>query len=202
MIIGPKYKIARRLNAPIFEKTQNQKFAISLARRGKEGGKPKNKTNFGRQLTEKQKGRFTYGVSERQFSNYAKMALSKKGSNPGEKLLQMLEGRLDNVVYRLGLATTRRFARQMVSHGHIIVNGRKVNIPSYQVSVDAVVGIRKGSLNSKLFATLEERLKTYTSPAWLRFDFDKKEGAVVGVPTVAPTDILFDAKTVLEFYSR
>lgn len=202
MIIGPKYKIARRLNAPIFEKTQNQKYALSLARKGKNAPRPKAKTNFGRQLTEKQKARFTYGMTERQFSNYAKAALAKKGANSTEKLLQTLEGRLDNVVYRLGLATTRRFARQMVSHGHITVNGRKVNIPSYQVSVGEVIAVRKGSTTTKLFVTLEERLKTYTSPAWLTFDLDKKEGTVTGVPTVAVSDILFDPQAVLEFYSR
>jgi small subunit ribosomal protein S4 len=201
MILGPKYKIARRLNAPIFEKTQTQKYAMSLARRGKEGSRPKTKTNFGRQLTEKQKARFTYGMNERQFSNYAKSALAKK-ANPSEKLVETLESRLDNVIYRLGIASTRRFARQIVSHGHIVVNGKKLNIPSYLVSVGDVITIRKGSQGSKIFTVLEEKLKTYTTPAWLSFDVEKKEGTVNGVPKVAATDLLFDPKTVLEFYSR
>ncbi len=202
MIIGPKYKIARRLNAPVFEKTQTQKYALSLARKGKGEGRPKAKSNFGRQLNEKQKARFTYGVTERQFSNYAKAALAKKGVDSALKLTQLLEGRLDNVIYRLGLASTRRFARQMVSHGHITINGRKVNIPSYQISVNDVIGIRKGSQNSKLFANLDEKFKTHTTPAWLSFDIEKKEGTVSGIPTVAVTDLLFDPKAVLEFYSR
>ncbi len=204
MIIGPKYKIARRLNAPVFEKTQTQKYALSQARRSKskDAGRPKAKSNFGRQLNEKQKARFTYGISERQFSKYVKNLLTKKGTNPAEKLLETLENRLDNVIYRLGFATTRRFARQMVSHGHVVVNGVKVNIPSYQVSVGEVIKAREGSLKTKLFATLEEKHKTYTVPSWLAFDIEKKEGKVQGVPKVGPGDLLFDPKAVLEFYSR
>ncbi len=202
MILGPKYKIARRLNAPIFEKTQTAKYAASLARKTKDAGRPKNKTNYGRQLTEKQKARFTYGMTERQFGNYVAKAVARKGVNPVEKLLELLESRLDNVIYRLGMASTRRFARQMVSHGHITVNGGKVTIPSYQVSLGEVIAVRKGSQNTKLFANLEEKMKTYTTPAWLAFDLEKREGKIQGVPKLVATDLLFDPKVVLEFYSR
>lgn len=201
MKLGPKYKIARRLGAPVFEKTQTQKYAMSLARKGKSKGKPKTKTDFGIGLNEKQKARYTYGVNERQFSNYIQKAIEKRG-NSGERLLSLLEGRLDNVVLRLGLATTRSFARQMVSHGHITVNKKIVTIPSLQVSVGDVIGIREGSKKKPLFANFEERFKTIKLPAWLKFDISKKEGVVEGVPTIAKDQLLFDVGQVLEFYSR
>ena len=203
MIIGPKYKIARRLNAPIFEKTQTQKYALSQERRAKASkSRPKAKTNYGRQLNEKQKARFTYGVSEKQFSKYVNVVMAKKGVNQVEHLLEILENRFDNVVYRLGLASTRRFARQMVSHGHFMVNGRKLNIPSYQVALGDVITVRPGSAKTKLFANLEEKLKTHTTPAWLSFDQEKVVAKVEGAPKLVATDLLFDPKTVLEFYSR
>jgi small subunit ribosomal protein S4 len=202
MKLGPKYKIARRLGAPVFEKTQTQKYAMSLARKGKsKSKKPRAKTDFGIGLNEKQKARFTYLVNERQFGNYIQKAIEKKG-NSGDRLIQLLEGRLDNVVLRLGLATTRSFARQMVSHGHITVNKRAVTIPSFQVSVGDVIGIREGSKKKPLFANLEERFKTIKLPAWLKVDINKKEGVVEGVPTVAKDQLLFDVGQVLEFYSR
>jgi len=202
MKIGPKYKIARRLGAPVFEKTQTQKYVLSLARKSKtKGKKPRAKSDYGLGLNEKQKARYSYGLSERQFSNYIESAVSKQG-NSGEKLLQLLEGRLDNVVLRLNLANTRQFARQMVSHGHITVNNKKVTIPSYQVSVGDVIGIREGSKKKPLFATLEERLKTVKFPSWLKFDIQKKEGVVDGAPRIGKDEVLFDVGAVLEFYSR
>src|ERR1035437_2481876 len=156
MIIGPKYKIARRLNAPVFEKTQTPKYALSLSRKTKTSkGRPKAKTNYGRQLDEKQKARYTYGINDRQFSKYVKHILATKGINHSEKLLETLENRLDNIVYRTGLATTRRFARQMVSHGHITVNSRRVTVPSFQASIGDVVSVRTHSLKSNLFTTLD-----------------------------------------------
>ena len=203
MIIGPKYKIARRLNAPVFEKTQTPKYAASLARK-KQGdkGRPKAKTNYGRQLDEKQKARFTYGISDRQFSKYAKHVLATKGIDQAARLTETLENRLDNVVYRTGLAVTRRFARQMVSHGHIMVNDRRVTVPSMQVSIGDVISVRPNSLKSNLFTKLDERMKTYTTPSWLKFDVEKRSAKVQGVPKVTLGDLLFDPKAVLEFYSR
>ena len=203
MIIGPKYKIARRLNAPVFEKTQTPKYALSLTRKSKaDKGRPKAKTNYGRQLDEKQKARYTYGINDRQFSKYVKHILATSGINQAERLIETLENRLDNIVYRTGLAATRRFARQMVSHGHITVNGRRVTVPSFQAKVGDLVGVRINSLKSKLFETLDERHKTYTTPAWLSFDLEKRSAKVQGVPKVGPGDLLFDPKAVLEFYSR
>src|SRR5438128_843190 len=133
MIIGPKYKIARRLGAPIFEKTQGQKYALHLERKGKKRGFSKPKSEYGIQMNEKQKARFTYGLSEKQFSNYVKEALSKKSSNASGMIFEFLETRLDNIIYRLGFAPTRLGARQMVSHGHIAVNGKRVTVPSKRV---------------------------------------------------------------------
>jgi len=202
MIIGPKYKIARRLGAPVFEKTQTQKYANTLARKSKsKKSKPRAKSDYALGLNEKQKARFSYGVNERQFSKYVNEAMEKKG-NSGERLLQTLESRLDNVVLRIGLATTRSFARQMVSHGHITVNGKAVTIPSYRVSVGDKIGIREGSKKKPLFATLDERMKTVKIPAWLKFNIEKKEGVVDGAPKINPTELLFSVGAVLEFYSR
>src|SRR5690348_2193115 len=128
MLLGPKYKICKRLGASVFEKCQTQKFQLAEARaprktRGRRGG-----SDFGTQLLEKQKARFTYGLSESQFSRYVHEAMEKKGKDSVIGLLTRLESRLDNVIYRAGFVKTRRAARQMVSHGHVLVNGRRVNV--------------------------------------------------------------------------
>src|SRR6185312_9992594 len=125
MKIGPKYKIAKRLGASVFEKTQGQKFAIAQERTARNKPRGRGATEYGKQLLEKQKVRITYGISERQFGNYVAEAMATHGANPAELLHRLLELRLDNVIYRLGLAPTRRAARQMVSHGHITVDGVK-----------------------------------------------------------------------------
>lgn len=203
MIIGPKYKIARRLGAPVFEKTQTQKYVLSLARKSKtkSKSKPRAKSDYGLGLNEKQKARYSYGVSERQFAKYIALAVKKQG-NSAEHLTQLLEGRLDNVVFRIGLANTRQFARQMVSHGHITVNGRPVTIPSFQVSVGDKIGLRDGSKKKPIFSALDERMKTVKLPAWLKFNVEKKEGVVEGVPRIDHSELLFNVGSVLEFYSR
>ena len=203
MIIGPKYKIAKRLGAPIFEKTQTQKFALSEARTGrvKKGRRPGALSDYQRQLIEKQKMRFSYGVSEKQLSNYVKESFAK-GHQPIAELLGRLESRLDNVVYRLGIAKTRRLARQLVSHGHIMLNGRRLNIPSHKVRVNDVVTVREQSQQSPLFLALNESLLTYTAPAWLELDIKKLGGTKKAEPTYEPTETLFDPQLVLEYYSR
>lgn len=203
MIIGPKYKIARRLRAPIFEKTQTQKYALREARRSKTTKRTPQKTEYGLALLEKQKARLTYGLIERQFAKYVEEAIKRKGTKSTQALFEKLELRLDNVVYRLGLATTRRFARQMTSHGHITLNGKRVTIPSIQVKKGDIVGIREGSQKSGLFNTLSERMKSYSVPTWLKFDLNEKKGTVVALPILeTQKDLLFSLDTVLEFYSR
>ncbi|MEY2665070.1 MAG: ribosomal protein small subunit ribosomal protein [Candidatus Parcubacteria bacterium] len=203
MKIGPKFKIAKRLGAPIFEKTQSQKFELSVARGGRKTTKrPGQASDYKKQLIEKQKMRFSYGITEKQLRRYVDEAVAKEGHKPVALLLDRLETRLDNVVYRLGLAKTRRFARQMVSHGHIVVNGKKLNVPSHKVRVGDVITVRGGSKDSAMYATLAEKHEATAVPSWLTFDAKKLEGTVKGAPQYNPTETLFDPEQVMEFYSR
>lgn len=205
MKIGPKYKIGKRLGSAVFEKCQTQKFALSQARseQNKKRGKRKGiRSEYGKQFLEKQKVRFTYGITEKQFKNYVIKANKIKNSKPIENLYHSLEQRLDNVVYRLGLAPTRRAARQMVSHGHILVNGRKNTVPSTHISVNDIIKIREGSKTSSLFLTLEEKLKDYTSPNWVSYDSKKGEGVLKQIPNYSRPELHFDLTGVMEFYSR
>lgn len=203
MKIGPKYKIAKRLGAQVFDKTQTQKFQLSEARSGKKVGRRfGNKSEYSKQLLEKQKVRFSYYVSERQFKNYVKKAVDADGNNPSEALYVYLETRLDNAIYRMGFAPTRQAARQMVSHGHILLNGRRVKSPSFTVSKDDIVSVRQGSRVSPLFTDLTEKLKDFKSPQWLLFDTEKLEGKVVSLPKYDKTLTHFDLSPVLEYYSR
>ncbi len=202
MIIGPKYKIARRLNAPVFEKTQTQKFALSAGRKTKKGGGPRTKTAFGEQLAEKQKARFSYLLTEKQFSNYVRKAIDSK-EHTVPTLFSLLERRLDNTAYRAGFATTRSGARQMVSHGHIAVNGQRVTIPSFQVSAGDKITVRSGSAKKPLFANATEKMKAVTAPTWIKTDADKVQAEILSLPTMAhKTDTIFDLNSVIEFYSR
>jgi small subunit ribosomal protein S4 len=203
MIIGPKYKIARRLGAPVFEFSQIQKYVLSQARKEKSGKSfSRPKSEFGLQLLEKQKARFTYCMTEKQFSRSVKEALSKKDKNAVARLYTALESRADNVAYRAGFAPTRLAARQMISHGHMTVNGKRITIPSMKLSMNDILGIRPGSVSKPLFASLDERLKTYTAPAWIAFNFDKKEAKIQGEPKYSAGDSMFDINAILEFYSR
>jgi small subunit ribosomal protein S4 len=202
MKIGPKYKIAKRLGAPIFEKTQTQKFALSQARGGnkreKRGGQM---SDFNKQLIEKQKLRYTYGLTERQLQRYVKESLVKS-AQPAALLCARLESRLDNVVYRMGIVKTRRMARQVVSHGHITVNGKRYTIPSHEVRMGDQIAVREGSRASGLFAPLNESYDAVGVPAWAAFDAKTMKGEVTGSPQSQPTERLFDVEQVLEYYSR
>jgi len=204
MKLGPKYKIAKRLG-PIFEKTQTQKFAVAQERsaankkrgRGGRGG-----SEYGKQLLEKQKVRLTYGLSERQFSNYVKEGMTTKGATPIDTLHRLLETRLDNVVYRLGLAPTRRAARQMVSHGHITVDGRKTTVPSRRVFVGDVIGVRGGSKDAAYFTDFATKFAERTMPSWVTFDPKTMEGGLKELPTAESAAPAGDLIMVLSFYSR
>ena len=204
LLIKSKFKIAKRLGAAIFEKTQSQKFALSEARsaankktRGGRGG-----SDYGRQLLEKQRVRFTYGISERQLSNYAKVAYTQP--DPSASLHCALEMRADSDAYRAGLLPTRRAARQAVSHGHIIVNGKRTTVPSYRVRKGDVVSVREGSRRSPLFSGLLENKaeNTRSIPAWLTVDLSLLQAEVVGEPTYNTVETGLDYATVFEFYSR
>ncbi len=201
MKIGPRYKLARRLGVSIFEKTQTPRYALSLSRKEKNDQMPtRPKSEFGKQLIEKQKARFSYGITEKQFAKYVKKSLTS--TNPTQKLFQYLELRLDNVLYRSGLAKTRLQARQMASHGHTTVNGRRVTIPSIELREGDVVGVREGSKKSTLFTSAEERNKNFTSPEWIMVNSEKMEVKVLGKPSYDIGQNVFDLGAVMEFYSR
>ena len=199
MRIGPKYKIARRLGPDLFPKTQSPKYAL---RAGKVIVKGYGRSEFGQQLKEKQRARLFYGLMERQFARYVKNAVSKKNVRDDEALFTELETRLDNVIYRLGIAPSRQASRQYVSHGHFTVNGVRVTIPSYRVSVGDVIRLRKASESKPLFANLKDTLRDHQSPVWLRFDVQKGEGTVVGMPKLVRTELPFNIGAILEFYRR
>lgn len=201
MKIGPKFKIAKRLGAPIFEKTQTQKFRVKMENAPKKKGK-KNVSSYGLQLIEKQKARFTYGITASQFGKYIKQVIDSKTVHGPEELYKKLETRLDNVVYRMGLSNTRRFARQMVSHGHILINGVKNTVASTVVREGDVISVREGSKKTKTFHDYAERAKNHTVQDWLSFDGDKMSGKVVKMPTLQGQDVLFDLGQVIEFSKR
>lgn len=200
MISKPKFKICRRLGPGVYDKCQTPKFSTTTGKFGPMGKRPKALSEFASQLMEKQKIRFSYGITERQLSNYVEKATQTKGAGTVDKFYESLESRLDNVVYRMGLAASRRASRQMVSHGHFVVNEHKVTVPSMQVHVGDVIKVREGSKSSKLFENLAERLKEYNTPNWLSFDPNLMQGKIVGAPK--NMDTFIDLNAVLEFYSR
>ena len=155
------------------------------------------KSEYGIQLDEKQKVRFIYGVMEKQFRNYYVMATKKSGVT-GENLLQILESRLDNVVYRLGFSKTRQQARQMVNHGHILVNGKKVDIPSFLVKVGDVITVKENSGIRKLVVSNGDKVV----PAWLEADKDNFNGKVVNLATKADIDYEVKENLIVEYYSK
>ncbi len=151
------------------------------------------------QLKEKQKIRFSYGLNDRQLSNlFAK--ISHKAGNMIDNIIQALESRLDNVVYRLGFAESRSIARQLISHGHITINGRKVTVPSYSVRISDKIGVRNESKDHPYLKTMDERLKNYNVPAWLVLDLEKHEGAMLSKPQ--DVEVPFDINSVVDYYSR
>lgn len=204
MKIGPKYKIAKRLGASVFEKTQTQKFAIAEERAARnKKGRRNNQTEYGKQLLEKQKVRMTYGLSERQFSNYVASSLASHAEAPAITLHRLLELRLDNVAYRLGLAPTRRAARQMVSHGHLTVNGVKTTIPSRAMKIGDRIAVRDGSKSAILFENFAEKfLERPTLSPWLSWNPKAMEGGVEQIPTAEAASPAGDLVAVLSFYSR
>ena len=159
----------------------------------------KKMSEYGLQLREKQRAKFIYGVLERQFRTAFKKAASKKGIT-GENLLIMLEERLDNVVFRMGLATTRREARQLVVHSHFTVNGKKVNIPSYIVKAVDVIKVKEKSQSSPKFKEIKEM--QVGVPAWLSVDRDKLEGKVLADPTRDQIDTPIEERLIVELYSK
>jgi small subunit ribosomal protein S4 len=165
---------------------------------GQHGRRPSRPSEYGIRLREKQKGRRIYGLTERQFEKYFEEASRRKGAT-GEKLLEYLERRLDNVVYRGGLAGSRKFARQMVRHGWVEVNGRKVNIPSFRVKVDNIVKVRDKYV--KLVKAVQEKFGEHVPPVWLTLS-GETEIKVVAIPKREEIDTVLEDHLVVEHYSR
>lgn len=157
------------------------------------------KSEYGIQLTEKQKVKFMYGLQEKQFRNLFVKA-SKKPGEAGTNFLIALESRLDNVVFRMGFAATRREARQLVNHGHFLLNGKKANIPSMEVSVGDVISVKEKSKSSPKFKELKEMV--ITTPKWISIDTDKLEGRILNAPTRDDIDLPIEEHNIVEFYSR
>ena len=161
----------------------------------------KKKSEYASQLQEKQKVKFVYGVLEKQFRGYYEKAVRMPGK-AGDNLLIQLESRLDNVVYRLGYAATRREARQMVNHGHFTVNGSKVNIPSYQVKPGMEIAIRESSRSIERFKVNLEANAYHVIPKWLEFDAANMVGKVVAAPTREDVDFPVEEHLIVELYSK
>ena len=195
---GPVYKKSRRLG---FSTLENGK---ELAKRpyapGIHGNARRKKVSeYGIQLQEKQKVRFMYGLNEKQFHKLFEKA-SKMQGIAGENFLKLLESRLDNIVYRLGLAKTRRAARQVVNHGHITVNGKKVDIPSYQVKVGDIIAVKENSLDHKAIKEAVE--STLNRPAYVEFDPKKMTGKLLRLPDRSELNQEINESLIVEFYNR
>lgn len=170
---------------------------------GRAGRKRRGLSEFGSQLREKQRLKFSYGLRERQFSNYIRSAIKQKAMNTADAVFHFLESRLDNVVYRMGFAETRSAARQLVSHGHILVNGKKVTIPSQRIYAGDEIAIRPQSSQKGLFKDLDIKIKKHEAPAWLFLDRENKSAKVVALP--GGSDDLFatfNINPTVEYYSR
>lgn len=206
---GPREKIERRLGEKLFlkgERSHSQKSAMVKKPYppGMHGQKRVRKVSeYGTQLKSKQKVKNIYRLLEKQFKNYIKKAVSSK-AEPYESILNKLEHRLDNVVFRSGFAQSRDQARQLVSHGHITVNGKRVNIPSYDVSIGEEIGIREVSKSSPYFSNfMPQWFKGYEAPSWMNIDKDKSTSKMKGHPILEESGIRTeDLQSIIEFYSR
>jgi small subunit ribosomal protein S4 len=197
---GPRVRISRRFGLPIFGPTKY------LERRnygpGVHGPKSRRKsTDYGLGLIEKQKLKYYYGLLERQFRGVYEKALKRRGVT-GEQMLQILETRLDNVVFHLGLASTRAAARQMVSHGHVLVNGRKVNVPSFALKVNHVIEVKNNNVSRQLATKNMELSASRSVPDWLILSREEFKGTVMRIPTRDEIQPIANEQAVVEFYSR
>jgi small subunit ribosomal protein S4 len=197
---GPRVRISRRFGLPIFGPSKY------LERRnygpGVHGPKSRRKhTDYGLGLIEKQKLRYYYGLMERQFRGVYEKALKRRGVT-GEQMLQILETRLDNVVFHLGFANTRAAARQMVSHGHITVNGRKVDVPSFGLKVNDAIVVKSSNVSRQLATKNLEIATSRAVPDWLSLSKEEFKGTVMRIPTRDEIQPIANEQAVVEFYSR
>ena len=182
---GPKCALARRAYAP-----------------GVHGkGRRRESSEFGMLMREKQKIRYIYGLDDKDLKRYITIASSQKGMF-ATNVLKLLELRLDNIVFRLGLADSRRMARQIVGHGHITVNGKIVSIPSYKVKKGNVIGLKELSIQSGFLKSIDDKLRSYETPRWLSLDKSKKMGTMLTEPEVDDVQTTVDITKIKEFYSR
>ena len=198
---GPRARICRRLEFPVFE---SEKFS-SIRKNyppGQHGQSRRRKlSNYGVQLREKQRIKYLYGVLEKQFRNYFKKAQNKEGAT-GDNLLISLESRLDNTVFRLGLANTRSAARQLVSHKHFLVNNKVVNIPSYSLSEGDIIEVRSKSKKNDIFLNSMRRIKNDNPMPWLTLDKSKLRGVFDKAPTREEISEPLNEQLVVELYSK
>ncbi len=205
--IGESCRVCRREGEKLFLKgSRCYTDKCALTRRayapGQHGQKRKKQSEYGMQLREKQKAKSFYGVLEAQFRKYFEEAARSKGLT-GTNLLQILESRLDNIVYRLGLATSRAQARQLVRHGHFEVDGVKVNIPSYLTKVGEVIKVRESSANSEIFKQIIEANENGRPvPTWLEADLKNKTGKILALPTREEIDLPVQEHLIVELYSK
>jgi len=196
---GPKTKIARKFGEAIFgpdKSFEKKKYPPGQHGNNRRRGK---KSEYAVQLQEKQKAKYTYGILEKQFRNLFKKASGRSGVT-GEILLQLCEARLDNVVYRMGIAPTRSAARQLVSHRHITVNGKLLNIPSYSVNVGDVIGVRE---KSKSLEAIENSLANKSAVyEWMTWNEDKREGVFVSIPSRVQIPENINEQFIVELYSK
>lgn len=205
---GPVCKLCRRENTKLFlkgDKCMSEKCPMNDPKvkiPGPHGDRRRKLTEYGTQLREKQKTKRYYGVMERQFANYFEMATKVKGLTTGEALLQILERRLDNVVYRLGFAMSRAEAKQLVNHGHFTVNGKKVNIPSSLVKEGDVVAMTDKSKDSDKIKGVLEANSAKPVVKWIEKDSENVKGKIVALPTVEDIDLPIEVHLIVELYSK
>ncbi len=184
--LGPKCAVVRRNYPPGIQGTKRRR---------------KDSSEYGALSREKQKVRYFYGIDNKDIKRYTETALKKRGVFSFH-VLQLLERRLDNVVFRLGFAESRRQARQMVTHGLVKINGKIVRAPSYQVRKGEEIELKEGVAKSSLVTAAEQRIKKYEPPGWLQIDKSKRTGSVLRIPEEGDVEIIFDASKIKEFYSR
>ncbi|MBE6642957.1 MAG: 30S ribosomal protein S4 [Ruminococcaceae bacterium] len=203
---GPACRLCRREGTKLFLKGERcLSDKCSVARRpaapGQHGANAKKLKEYGLQLREKQKARRYYGVLENQFKHYYELAAKQEGVT-GENLLSLLERRFDNVVYRMGLAESRKEARQLVTHGHFAINGKKANVPSIIVKQGDVIALREGARASEKFKGLMEAMESNNAPKWLEVDNSAVSAKVIALPKREDIDFPFEEQLIVELYSK
>ena len=202
---GPVCRICRRYGEKLMLKGDKCVTKCTLDKRPQPPGPPQTRrrklSDRALQLREKQKARYSYGVLEKQFVSYYKDAVRLPGVT-GENLVRILESRLDNIVHRMGFADSLKQARQVVRHGHILLNGRKTDVPSAKTKAGDVIGWVVGSKNSEYYKFAQANMPSKSFPSWLNVDAGQMTGRVVSAPPVAETALKFDPAVIVEYYSR